>query len=170
MAFRDLDEFLVVEPFVLPIRGREYAFPGAGGISARTWLQMQALSDQVVKVQRAAADGDEQALDAEALSDVDQAAIRKEIFGGLEDELVEAGLTGAHMDIIFGTLMAFHLSGREAAETVWNAQGKAPAPNRAARRKSPAKSRTVASRASSNAAPRSVETSPPGGPSSEAGT
>jgi hypothetical protein len=166
MAFRDLDEFLVVEPFVLPIRGRQYAFPGAGGISARTWLQMQSLSDQVMKAQRAQADGDGDALDAEALSDIDQAAIRKEIFGGLEDELAEAGLTGAHMDAIFGTLMAFHLSGREAAEAVWNAQGKAPAPNRAARRK---KSSPGGSRASSSAALKSVATSPPGEPSSETG-
>lgn len=168
MAFRDLDEFLVVEPVVLPIRGRDYAFPGS--VSARVWLQLQSMSEQMQAASRAAAAGEEFDPDNEVLSDIDEAAMMSEMLGGVQDEMVAAGLSSAHIRAAFYTLIAWHLSGEEAAEAVWNAQGnggKAAAPNRAARRK---KSPPASSRASSNAVPKSAAQLPPGEASSETGS
>jgi len=66
--------------------------------------------------------------------------LRQEILGGVEQEMVEDGLSSAHIKAVFYTLIAWHLSGQETALEVWNKQGKAPAPNRAARRASRTKS------------------------------
>ena len=167
MAFRDLDEFLVVKPIVLPIRGRDYAFPGS--VSARVWLQLQSLLEQMQGAARAQAAGEDYDPDEEALSDVDEAAMMHEMLGGVQDEMVADGLTSAHIRAAFYTLIAWHLSGQEAAEAVWNAQGdvgKVAAPNRAARRKSP----TAPSRASSSAAKKTAATLSAGEPSSDTGT
>jgi len=168
MAFRDLDEFLVVEPIVLPIRGRKYAFPGS--VSARVWLQLQSMSELMQAAARAAAAGEDYEPDEEALSDVDEAAMMSEMLGGVQDEMVADGLTSAHIRAAFYTLIAWHLSGEDAAEAVWNAQGnggKATALNRAARRK---KSPPARSRASSSAAPKNAAQSLPGEASSETGS
>jgi len=50
-AFRDLDEFLVVEPIELPIKGKVYSFPGE--ISARAWLLLQTVAERMQAAQRA---------------------------------------------------------------------------------------------------------------------
>jgi len=120
-AFRDLDEFLVVEPIELPIKGKVYSFPGE--ISARAWLLLQPVD-----------------LDEEVVDDEYEVKLRQEILGGVEQEMVEDGLSSAHIKAVFYTLIAWHLSGQETALEVWNKQGKAPAPNRAARRASRTKS------------------------------
>lgn len=138
MAFRDLDEFLEVEPLVLPIRGKEYKFPGE--ISARAWLLVQRLGERYERARRDKEAGREPDPDEEVLSDGDESMLRAEMFGDVEEEMTADGLTSAHMKRVFLTLIAFHLSGVEAAEAVWNNVGEAPAPNRATRRKAQAKS------------------------------
>jgi hypothetical protein len=160
VAFRDLDELLDVPPLVLPIRGKEYSFPGE--ISARSWLRLQRLSEQM----NGGADADDL-----ALGDEEEAALEAEMFGGLKDELIADGLTGSHIRIVFYTLIAFHLSGRTVAETVWNNAGEPPAPNREARRsKTPATStRSRGSRAGSKSPSKSRAKPRPGAASSPAG-
>jgi hypothetical protein len=168
MSFRDLDEFLTVEPIVLPIRGKEYRFPGS--VSARVWLQLQALSEQMQQAKRAATRGDDFEPDAEALSDMDEAAMMAEMLGGVQAEMVEDGLTSAHIRAAFHTLIAWHLSGQEAAEAVWAAQGKAPAPDPAARRAKPAgRSAPRGSHAPSSCQAPDETTSPGGGSSNTGG-
>ncbi len=122
MAFRDLDEFLVVEPVVLPIRGKEYSFPGE--VSARTWLLLQRLAEQWQSA----------APDDEVVDDTTEAELRAELMGDTLQEMLDDGLTSAHVKAVLYTLLAFHLGGREAAEVVWERQGKAAAPNRETRR------------------------------------
>jgi len=168
MAFRDLDEFLIVEPLVLPIRGKEYAFPGE--VSARLWLQLQRLNEQYLDAKRAAAEGRDFEPDRELVSDGDQAAMMDELLGDAQAEMIADGLSGAHIKAAFYTCLAFHLMGRETAERVWNAQGEAPAPNRATRRKATAKSpRSRGSRAGTTSAKKKVP-APPGPTSSGTGT
>lgn len=128
MAFRDLDEFLTVKPLVLPIGGKEYAFPGdVGGAS---WLLLQRVGQRM----RYGEDPD-----AVAMTNAEETALKAEMFGAARDEMIADGCTSTHMQAVFQTLLAFHLSGRDTAEMVWNAQGEAPAPNRAARRHPPKK-------------------------------
>ena len=138
MAFRDLDEFLVVTPVRLPIRGKTYEFPGA--ISARSWLLVQRMGEQFDRARRAEAAGEEYDPDEVAIDDTEEVDLRGELFGPAEAEMVADGLTSAHLERVFFTLIAYHLSGIEAAEAVWEhaertASGKPPAPNRATRRK-----------------------------------
>jgi len=128
MAFRDLDEFLTVEPLVLPIGGKEYAFPG--DVCGESWLILQRVGQQV------RFDDD---LDDVAISSNQETAFKAEMFGPARDEMIADGCTGAQLDAVFRTLLAYHLSDRSiaVAESVWNAQGQPPeveAPNRAARR------------------------------------
>jgi hypothetical protein len=167
MAFRDLDDFLVVKPVVLPIRGKDYAFPGE--ISARSWLLLQSVAE---KLQQAQASGGEFDPDEQTVSDADEADLREELLGGVDEEMVADGLTSAHIKAVFYALIAYHLSGLEAAEAVWNAQGEAPAPSREARRKSmPAKStRSRGSRAGSNGPKAVAAKAAPGARSSGAGS
>ncbi len=134
MAFRDLGDFLVVEPVVLPIRGKEYSFPGE--ISARAWLRLQRLSELL---QAAKQDGF--VASDTAVDDEEEADLMGEMLGGVENQMMDDGCTSQEIKAVFYTLIAYHLSGVEAAEVVWNSAGETPAPNRAARRsKAPAKS------------------------------
>jgi hypothetical protein len=169
MAFRDLDEFVVVKPIVLPIAGKRYSFPGE--VSARTWLMMQRISEQLQRAQRAAARGETLDPDEEAVSDEDESSLMKEVMAGVQDEMVADGCTSTHVKTAFYTLIAYHMAGQAAAEAVWNAQGEAPAPNREERRsKTPAKStRSRGSRATSTDPP-TEETPEPGPTSSSDGS
>lgn len=165
MAFRDLDEFLVVEPLVLPIRGKDYSFPGE--ISARTWLLLQTVAE---KAQQARSAEDGGSLDDVAIPDDVEQGLKAELLGDAEQEMIDDGLTSAHLKAVMMTLIAFHLQGREAAEAVWEAQGEAPAPNREERRHkatSPS-TRSRGSRAGSTA--RKQTTAAPGAPSSASGS
>jgi len=124
MAFRDLAEFLSAPPFVLPIRGREYAFPGE--VSARLWLRLQRLRDQM--------GGSNVEPDDEVVSDDEELNLRKELFGGVDAEMAADGCTSTQIERVFYTLLAYHLSGRETAERVWEMPGEPAAPSRATQR------------------------------------
>ena len=140
MAFRDLAEFLVVKPVVLPIRGKEYAFPGS--VSARLWMQINVIKEQLELASRAEAEGREFEPNAEAMSDETEAEMMAEMFGGVDSEMVADGCSSVELDRVKHTLIAYHLSGGNltTATAVWEQSGKAPAPNREARRKkAPAK-------------------------------
>jgi len=145
MAFKDLGEFLVVEPLVLPIRGKEYSFPGE--ISARSWLMVQRIGEKYERARRAKEVGQEVDPDEEVLSDQDEGILRAEMFGGVDEQMAADGLSSGHMERVFQTLIAFHLSGREAAEAVWQAQGEAKAPNREQRRSATTSTRSRGKRA-----------------------
>lgn len=133
MAFRDLDEFLTVKPLMLPIGGKEYAFPG--DVGGESWL----LLEIVGQTMRFGGD-----VDAVAFTTEQETALKAEMFGTARDEMIADGRSGAQLDAVFQTLLSYHLSDRnlEVAEAVWNAQGEAPAPNRTARRHPPKKSAT----------------------------
>lgn len=128
MTFRDLDDFLVVRPIELPIRGKTYQFPGT--ITARAGLLLQRIT---------AAVGGE-ASEAQAVLDGAEASLREEILGDTEAQMVEDGLTAAHVNHVLQTLMVWHMAGPEAAEAAWEQMAADPQePNRAERRAATAK-------------------------------
>ena len=52
MAFKDLDEFFVIKPIRLPIRGKVYEFPGS--VSGRTGLLLHRMTEQVEQLKAGA--------------------------------------------------------------------------------------------------------------------
>lgn len=165
MAFRDLTEFMTVEPFPLPIGGKTYQFPGE--ISAKSWLQLQRLTEQITKAQLAQAAGVEVEPDTEVLSDTEEADLMQEMFGGVDEEMVADGCTSSQIKAVFYTLMAYHIKDVDAAEAVWNAQGESSAPNRAARRHPMSPStRLRGSPATSNTPKKKPASKAPAGPKS----
>lgn len=166
MAFRDLTEFLKTEPFMLPIGGKLYEFPGE--ISAKSWLQLQRLTEQITKAQAAAALGMDYDPDDEVLSDTDESVLMDEMFGTGKDEMIANGCTSSQIRAVFFTLMAYHTTGIEAAEAMWNAQGEAVAPSRSERRASAKSAPARGYRAASTPRPRKKAS--PGPKSSSSGT
>jgi hypothetical protein len=154
MAFRDLGELVTVKPLIVPIRGKKYELPG--DISAASWVRLQLLFEQV----RDAAAGVESDPAAGALSAAEERAIRAEMFGPAEAEMVADGCLGSEVDAVYRMLWAYYMNDRshEVAEAYWNAQGEAPAPS-----PEPKKPRARGSRAGSTnrrkAQPSAGETS-----------
>lgn len=132
MGFTDLQDVLGTTPAkVLPIMGREVAFPGR--VSARTGMLL-------LSIQRdASAAGDVDAtVEALGLTEEDAAQLERDIFGDGQAVLDELGVIGEPRQLVMGTLVAWHLGGEAAALEVWEAGvgGKAAAPsNRATRRR-----------------------------------
>ena len=164
MAFRDLDEFLTVKPLVLPIGGKQYAFPG--DVGGESWL----LLERVGQTMRFGGDPNEVAFTSEQ-----EDALKAEMYGQARDEMIADGCTGAQLDAVFQTLLYYHLSDRnlEAAERVWNAQGEAPAPNRAERRRKTPPTSTPSRGSRGTSKPpkkRAPAQAPPGQTSSSSGS
>lgn len=141
MGFTDLQDVLGISPAkVLPIMGRQVAFPGR--VSARTGMLL-------LSIQRdAAAAGDVDAtIESLGLTDDDAEALEAEIFGDARAVLDELGVIGESRQLVMGTLVAWHLGGEQAAVQVWEAGpgGKAPAPSsRATRRRTAGSSSKMA--------------------------
>lgn len=132
MAFQELTEALGAAPIELPIQGKVYAFPGS--ISGRAWLLMQKMVGAVEASARAQAAGEDYDLDQEALPDYEYSELHAELLGGVDAEMIADGLGSAELDLVFRTLLIYHMSGRDMAETYWNARGEVQAPNRTQRR------------------------------------
>lgn len=130
MTFKDLDEFLSVDPVEIPIRGKTYSFPGE--ISARAWLLVQKLGSAYGAAKDGQIDTDEI-----ALTDGEEVDLQAELFGGIEREMAADGVTSGELKLVFGTLVIYHLTDQATAEKFWDARGEAPAPNREARRTKP---------------------------------
>ena len=170
MAFRDLNEFLIVEPLVLPIRGKEYTFPGQ--ISAPIWLKLQSIGEQVQDAVSARDKGEDFEPDVEAISDMDQESLMAEFCGGPQTmKKIIKGLTSEEFKHVLSTLMVYHMSGsRELAEAIWNQEGELPAPNRAARRSSKPTPSTRSRGSRVGSKPPPAKGSQPGETSSSTGT
>ena len=132
MGFTDLQDVLGTTPAkVLPIMGRQVAFPGR--VSARTGMLLLSLQRDAV------ANGSVDAsIEALGLTDADAEEFEVEILGESRAVLDELGVIGEPRQLVIGTLVAWHLGGEQAAVEVWEAGvgGKAGAPsNRATRRR-----------------------------------
>jgi len=132
-GFKDLNNFLVVKPIVLPIDGKSYTFPGQ--IPARLWLQLQELQ----AIGSAVAAGVEYDPDKEVLSDMDQSNMMLELMGDSYKAMLDDGVTSTQLQVVFRTLFAWHTNSPEYARMIWEEVGETPAPNRATRRSRPKK-------------------------------
>ena len=158
MAFKDLDDFLDEPPFVLPIRGKRYEFPG--DISAESWLRLHRLTMRAL-----AGDGD---LSDVVISDVEEAALMDEMFGAAKAEMLTDGCSGAELKLVWMTLISFHTQGRAIAELVWNTRGEAPTPSREVRRSSAPKTSTRSRGSLGGSTPRPKRKAAPSGQTSSA--
>jgi len=146
MPFKDLDEFLKPKTIKLPVHGVTYEFPGT--ISAKTGMRLSLLRAQL---EAASASGDAIDPEVEALSDAEEAEIKGELLGAVEQKMIDDGLSVEQIRTVWFTLVAHHLYGEGIAKMVWQQKGELPAPNRAQRRATKAPSRRRGSPATSPA-------------------
>lgn len=165
-TFRDLDEILVDKPIRLPVKGKTYEFPGS--IPGRTALMLQRLTSAADKaVREGGADAAE--LAQEVFSDSEEVDLRSQVMGTGEAAMAADGLTSAHTNHVFRTLLVWHMSGEEAAAKAWESLGEAQAPNRAARRATASTTRSRASTSGTTTPPRKRAAASPGRKSSSTG-
>lgn len=159
MALKDLDAVLG-DGHKLPLRGKTYTVPHA---SAHVALRFQRFIEIAARAKEAKETGAEVTISDEdrlVLSDAQERDLITQALGDdLYAELVEEGLTYEHLKM-FGFYSLFHaVFGPEKAEAYWNSGGKAPAPNRAARRTA-TRTRTGAATTTRKRASRTGTTTP----------
>lgn len=129
MAFKDFGDPRRAKPIVLPIRGRDYTFPGSGDIAASTWLKLQDFGELTASAAVAKRDGKDVELDAELLTELDQRQLMRELCGDELQRMLDDGVSGNELRSVLKTLMAAHMFSEELAEMVWNQQGEAEGPD-----------------------------------------
>lgn len=129
-TWRDLADVVGLDaPKVLPIMGKEVAFPGR--ISA--WAGGTLLA--ITAAAEAGATDPDEITETVGITEADAVELEAEILGDDGAAALDAaGVIGTARRHVVNTLMAWHISGEEAAREAWEAGGKAPRPNRAARR------------------------------------
>lgn len=160
MAFKDLDEFFVIKPIRLPIRGKVYEFPGS--VSGRTGLLLHRMTEQVEQL-KAGAKFDEDA-QQEILDDAAETNLRAEILGDTEREMIDDNIPSLYIDHVFKTLITWHQFGEDIAKAVWEdvpGAPKAPEDRKAKRpRGTSGKASTTRKRASTSPTSASAKVSP----------
>jgi hypothetical protein len=154
MSFRDLADFLIIEPIDLPVGGKTYRFPGT--VSGRVTLQLRLVQEQALSAARAQGRGEKATLDTDALANVDEKYVRAQLFTfdghDVEAEMIDDGCSSAQIDHVMNTLIVWHTAGKDAAEQAWEAMAADPQmPNREQRRAaSSASVSTTSARASTS--------------------
>lgn len=118
-----LDPILAV-----PYRDKTYQIPA---VDAETGLRLQKL---VAAGVRTALDGEIDPATIELVNDADEQGFYETILGPVYAELIADGASSPAVKYIGQTALMWHAQDFEMAETFWNSEGKAPAPNRAQRR------------------------------------
>lgn len=133
MSFKDLRETLA-PGLPLPIGGKTYLIKP---ISAEVGLRMQDLMSVAAKVAKAKQDNTEYTPsedDTAVLTDAAEADLFKDALGDTWDEMLADNVSFEELKLCALTVIFHATQGAEFAEGYWNAGGKAPAPNREARR------------------------------------
>lgn len=117
MSFKDLDSFFRIKPIRLPICGKTYEFPGS--VSARTGLLLHRMTEMVEEVERARRAGDEPNLDATALDDGEEVDLRREVFGSVQQQMIDDAVPSVYVEHALKTLIVWHQFGEKVAEAVW---------------------------------------------------
>lgn len=146
--FGELEEYLRPERKKLPYKGIVYEFPAT--CNARSWLTLQVIRREGQKAALAEKRGTPYDAEAVLVNDDEEEALRQDLMGDAYDELVEDGVPGHVIERMFGTLMIWHLSGKDLAVSMWKgevSQGEAAARgNREQRRKAARQQRAKGSR------------------------
>lgn len=137
-----LDPILAV-----PYRDKIYEIPA---VDAEAGLRLQKL---VAAGVRTALDGGIDPATLELVNDADEQGFYETVLGPVYAQLIADGASSPAVKFIGQTALMWHAQDFEMAETFWRAEGKAPAPNRAARRTA---TRTSTAAASTTKKPASV--------------
>jgi len=143
-----LDPILAV-----PFRGKTYQVPA---VDAETGLRLQKLVSAGV---RAATEDSLDPATIELVNDADELGFYETVLGPVYDELLADGASFPALKFIGQTALLWHAQDYAMAETFWRAEGKAPAPNRAARRTA-TRTSTAAASTTKPRASRSGTTTP----------
>ena len=131
---KDLSQFMS-DGHDLPINGKTYHVPL---VDAETGLAFTRFISVAMKAKNAQENNEDYTPDDEdiqILSDQQERDIYKEVLrDGVWEEMVEDGLAFAHMRMAALYALYHATQGEEVANRFWESGGKAPAPNRAARR------------------------------------
>lgn len=131
MALKDLRTILK-EGHELPIGGKTYTVPL---VSAQTGLKFQAFVNIAGKAQKGGDDYKPTNEDELVLTDVQELDLFKDVLhSGLLEQMIEDGLRFEEIKMAAMYALLYAIAGEEKADAYWGAAGKAPAPNRAARR------------------------------------
>lgn len=143
----------------IPYRDKIYEVPA---VDAETGLRLQKL---VAAGVRTALDGHVDPATIELVSDADEMGFYETILGPVYDQLIGDGASAPALKFIGQTALMWHAQDFEMAETFWQSEGKAQAPNRAQRRTatrtSTAAASTTKTRASASGTTTPKGTTPP---------
>jgi hypothetical protein len=156
MALKDLRAALD-GTLKLPIGGTTYE---VAPISAELGLQFQDLMAIAAKAKENpdySPDDD----DAEVLNDAGERGLYERALGPAHDQMIEGGVTFAELKLAALYVIFHAVYGDTFADAYWASGGKAPAPNRAARRTA-TRTRTGAATTTKPRASRSTTTTPKG--------
>lgn len=129
-----------LEPILaVPFRGKTYKVPA---VDAQTGLRLQKLISSGI---RDALENKVNPETIELVSDAEEKGFYETILGPVYDELLADGASFAALKFIGQTALLWHAQDFTMAEDFWRAEGKVPAPNRAARRTATRTSTGVAS-------------------------
>jgi len=142
MAWTDLADLHGISPDIeLPVHGQVVTFPGR--ISAWAGSLLLTIRAATLGQEGDAQEIGERVIEKLNISERDVIALESELLGDGDARLAALGVTGMERQHIVNTLTMWHMSGQEAARSVWEAGGKDPArPNRATRRKTGGSSST----------------------------
>ena len=124
---KELDDFLS-PTLLVPARGKEYRI---AAVDALTGLRLQRMMTTGMKVQ---AGRDLTEKDLELVSDEEEEDFMKAVLGATYDELIADKIPYAGLKQIASLVMIWTTQNFDAAQQYFLAGGKAPAPNREARR------------------------------------
>jgi len=156
MALKDLQDVLN-DTHKLPIRGKVYEVES---ISAELGLRFQALMEVAAEAKKASDAGAEyspSADDEEVLNDAAEKDLYREALGPAHDLMMADGVKFAQLKLSALYVIFHAVYGDTFAAAYWASGGKAPAPNRAARR-TETRTRTGAENSTQKRASRSGTT------------
>ena len=139
-------------------RDKTYEIPA---VDAETGLRLQTLVGAGV---RSAIEGKVDPATIELVSDAEETGFYQQVLGPAYDQLIEDKVSSPAFKFIGQTALMWHAQDFDTAEAFWKAEGKAPTPNRAARRTA-TRTGTAAAPTTPKRASRNGTTTPKGTPS-----
>lgn len=162
MALKDLRAALD-GTLKLPIGGTTYEVQPISAAAGLRFQDLMGIAQKAKQAQDAGEDYSPDQDDVEVMNDQQENDLYRDALGDTYDLMVEDGVAFAELKLA-ALFVTFHaVYGEEFAEAYWNAGGKAPRPNRAARRTA-TRTRTGAATTTKRPASRTTTTTPKGTP------
>lgn len=133
MTLKDLRDVLS-DGHRLPINGKTYTIPHASAEAGLIFSEMMGVAAKVAKAQEDGAEPHITDADTPILSDAEEMDLYGDVLGDTRDEMLDDGLRYEHLKHAAMYSLIYAVMGEDRAVAYWNAGGKAPRPNRAARR------------------------------------